>query len=195
MVVYFWEISIVGRIYEGLIAIVKSSLKKVVGKAKLNYDKIVTIVTEIQGCLNSRPSTYLNEENVYDLLTSNHLVYEHDINANIIDHFLKRCMTDYMLALQELDSYQRRRSSSICVLKVNDIVLVKDNSAPRLSWRKGKVEKSIFGDDNLVREADVRVYQDNLGKTIVICRPLRLLVPLEVTNIIHNHNELNKPAN
>ena len=84
---YFWEISIVGRIYEGLIAIVKSSLKKAVGKAKLNYDKIVTIVTEIQGCLNSRPSTYLNEENVYDLLTSNHLVYEHDINANIIDHF------------------------------------------------------------------------------------------------------------
>ena len=38
-----------GRIYEQLIAIVKSSLKKVVGKAKLNYDKIVTIFTEIEG--------------------------------------------------------------------------------------------------------------------------------------------------
>ena len=53
-----------GGFYEGLIAIVKSSLKKVVGKALLNYNEMVTVVTEIEGCLNSRPLTYLNEENV-----------------------------------------------------------------------------------------------------------------------------------
>ena len=53
-----------GGFYEGLITIVKSSLKKVVGKALLNYNEMVTVVTEIEGCLNSRPLTYLNEENV-----------------------------------------------------------------------------------------------------------------------------------
>ena len=63
---------------------------------------------------------------------------------------------------------------------------MKGDSAPRLSWQKGKVEKLIYGDDNLVRGADVCVYQDKLGKTIVIRRPLQLLVPLEVMNIIHN---------
>ena len=72
----------VGRFYERLIAIVKFSLKKVVGKALSNYSEIVTIVTEIEGCLNSRPLTYLNEENVYDLLTPNHLIYGRDINAD-----------------------------------------------------------------------------------------------------------------
>ena len=46
-----------------------------------------------------------------------------------------------------------------------------------------------------MRGADVRVYQDNLDKTIVIHKPLQLLVPLEVTNIIHNYNEINEPAN
>ena len=45
-----------------------------------------------------------------------------------------------------------------------------------------------------MRGADVRVYQDNLGITIVICRPLQLLVPLEVTIIIHNDNEINEPC-
>ena len=74
----------VGKIYKRLIAIVKSSLKKVVGKAKLNYDEMVKIVTEIEGCLNSRPLTYLNKENVYDLLTPNHLFYGCGINADII---------------------------------------------------------------------------------------------------------------
>ena len=45
-----------------------------------------------------------------------------------------------------------------------------------------------------MRGADVRVYQDNLGKNIVIRRPLQLLVPLKVTNIIHNDNANNEPA-
>ena len=61
--------------------------------------------------------------------------------------------------------------------------------------RKGKVDILIYYNDNLVRGADVCVYQDNLGKTRVIRRPLQLLVPLEVTNIIHNDNEVNEPAN
>ena len=99
-----------------------------------------------------------------------------------------------MLALQERHSYQRRKSNNTCVLKVNDIVLLKGDSAPRLSWRKGKVEKLIYG-DNLVRGADVHVYKDKLGETIVIRRPLQLLVSLEVTNKIHNDNEINVPAN
>ena len=99
-----------------------------------------------------------------------------------------------MLALQERHSYQRRKSNNTCVLKVDDIVLVKSDSGPRLSWQKGKVEKLIYGDDNLVRGADVRVYEDNLGKTIVIRKPLQLPVPLEVTNIIHNDTEIYEPA-
>ena len=208
-----------GGFYEQLIAIVKSSLKKVVGKVLLNFNEMVTVVTEIEGCLNSRPLTYLNEENVYDLLTPNHLIYGRDINTDQITsydndvleingeqmrrnvstfrnikHFLKRFMRNYMLALQERHSYQRRKSNNTCVLKVNDIVLVKSDSAPRLSWQKGKVEKLIYGDDNLVRGADVRVYQDNLGKAIVIRKPLQLPVLLEVTNIIHNDTEINELA-
>ena len=104
-------------------------------------------------------------------------------------------MRDYMLALQERHLYQRRKSNNTCVLNVNDIVLVKGDSAPRLSWQKRKVEKLIYGDDNLVGGADACVDQNNLGKTIVIGRPLQLLVPLEATNIIHNDNEVNEPTN
>ena len=69
---------------------------------------------------------------------------------------------------------------------------MKGDSAPRLSRQKRKVEKLIYGDDNLVHGADVCVYQDKLGKTIVIRRPLQLLVQFEVTNIIHNNNEIDE---
>ena len=113
---------------------------------------MVTIITEIEGCLNSL--TYLNEENVYDLLTLNHLNYGRGINADqitgynnevieiniekmrrnastfrsISNYFLKRFLRD-VLALQEHHSYQRRKSNNTCVLQVNDVVFMKGDSA------------------------------------------------------------------
>ena len=142
--------------------------------------------------------TYLNEENVYDLLTPNNLIYGRDINAdqinshnnvaletngkemrqnasnfrNILGLFLKQFMRDCMLMLQERHLYQRQKLNDTCALKVNDIVLLKSDSAPRLSWWKGKIEKLVYGNDDLVCGADFRVYQDNSGKIKVIRRPL-----------------------
>ena len=76
-----------GGFYERLIGIVKSSLKKVIGKAALDYCEMVTIITEIEACLNSRPLTYLNEDNSDDLLTPNHFMYGRNIyeSRDIID--------------------------------------------------------------------------------------------------------------
>ena len=59
---------------------------------------------------------------------------------------------------------------------MNDLVLVKSDSERVYHGEKGKVEKIIYGDDNLVHGANNRVYQDKLGKTIDIRQPLQLLV-------------------
>ena len=75
-----------------------------------------------------------------------------------------------MLALQNVPRINDENQTTACALKVNNMVLVKGDSAPRLSWQKGKVEKLIYGHDNLVRGADVRIYQDKLGETVVIRR-------------------------
>ena len=150
MVVYFWEISMVGKILWATYCHRKIFLTEVAGKAQLNYNKMVALVTKIKGCLNWRQPTYLNEEKVCDLLTPNHLIYGGDINAdqitswnveingkemrrnastsrNIINHLMKRFMTDYMLALQERHSNQQQKSYNTCAL------WVKGDSAPRLS--------------------------------------------------------------
>ena len=65
---------------------------------------MVTIVTEIEGCLNSRPLTYLNEENVYDLLTPNTLIYRSDINADQI--------TSYNYEVLETNREEMRQNAS-----------------------------------------------------------------------------------
>ena len=65
---------------------------------------MVAIVTEIEGCLNSRPLIYINEENIYELLTSNHLIYAHDINADQISSY-----NDEVL---EINGEEMRRNTS-----------------------------------------------------------------------------------
>ena len=50
-----------GGFYERIIGIIKR-IKKVVGKALLNYDELTTFLAEIEQNLNSRPMTYLSDE-------------------------------------------------------------------------------------------------------------------------------------
>ena len=64
-----------GGFYDRLIAIVKSSLKKVLGKSYLTYFELYTTLSEIENIMNSRPLTYLNEDQFLESLTPNHLIY------------------------------------------------------------------------------------------------------------------------
>ena len=61
-----------GESYEQLGAVIKNCLKKVVGKAKLSFEELDTVIVEIEKCVNSRPSTYLSEKHEDTVITPNH---------------------------------------------------------------------------------------------------------------------------
>ena len=69
METYIRNIPLVGRFYEQLIGIVKNSLKKILGRARLTYDEIHTFIWEIENIVNTRPLTYLGEKNFDEPLT------------------------------------------------------------------------------------------------------------------------------
>ncbi|GFY74031.1 integrase catalytic domain-containing protein [Trichonephila inaurata madagascariensis] len=52
-----------GGFYERLVRSVKESLLKILGKALLSFEKMRTILTEIEAVLNLRPLSYVYEEN------------------------------------------------------------------------------------------------------------------------------------
>ena len=115
-----------GGFYERLIGIIKRCLKKVVGKAFLNYNELATLLIETEPTLNARPLTYLSDNNEDEAIRSSHPLYgrniacrnfmyfvteycEHD-NAlfskykrlkMILSHFKKRFFDEYILALRE----------------------------------------------------------------------------------------------
>jgi len=51
-----------GGFYERMVALVKRSLKKSIGKVCLNFEQIRTILSEAQAVINSRPLTYVGSE-------------------------------------------------------------------------------------------------------------------------------------
>ena len=46
---------------------VKSCLKKILGRSKLSFDELTTILVEVEAVLNSRPLTYLYFDDVKSL--------------------------------------------------------------------------------------------------------------------------------
>ena len=169
--------------------VIKNCLKKVVGKAKLNFEEVNTVIIEIEKCVNSRPLTYLSEEHEDTVITPNHLIYGRDIDRNesvqhefnelsgddmrkrqaycqvIFKHFTKRFVKKYLLALQETHSYSSHKNrSATCSLKVDDLVFIKEDIIPRLSRKKVVVHHLITGHDGAVRGAIIRTKSKNKKK-------------------------------
>ena len=57
----------------------KRCLKKSVGRAILTYDKLLTVLAEVEIILNSRPLSYLSSENIEEPLTPSHLLIGHRV--------------------------------------------------------------------------------------------------------------------
>jgi hypothetical protein len=52
----------------------KRCLKKSIGKNCLTHNELLTLVTEVEAVLNSRPLTYVSSEDATELLTQSHLL-------------------------------------------------------------------------------------------------------------------------
>ena len=73
-----------GGFYERLTTILKLALQKIVGSAKLNFEELHTVLVQIENMMNTRPLTYLSEENCNEHITPSHLMYGQNINRRDI---------------------------------------------------------------------------------------------------------------
>ena len=53
----------------------KRSLRKILFRSTVNYEELVTIVTEIEGIITCRPLTYIYNDNAEEAVTPSHLIY------------------------------------------------------------------------------------------------------------------------
>ena len=196
-----------GGFYERLVKSVKLPLKKVLGKARLSYEEMETMLIEVEGVVNCRPLTYLHDDEVLEPLTPSHLLHGRNISARstssplnvdkrtpeelsrrvryvqtTMQSYWQRFQHVYLATLREHHMYaSRKRTNTTNVLKVGDVVIIKPESSvtPRSSWRLGRVDSLVVGKDGHVRGAHLKT-RSNEGRASSISRPLQKLVPLEI---------------
>ena len=180
-----------------MVGSVKRCLRKILGNARLSFDELLTVLSEVEATLNSRPLTYDYDTPGEEVLTPAHLIYgrrltslpqspevEDDIGCNRryryvterLQHFWKRWRREYLTDLRE--SHDCNAKKVVKEPKVGDVVLVYEDGAKRNSWKMAVIEDLIQGKDNQVRGAKVRVITK--GKVVRLNRPVQMLYPLEV---------------
>ncbi|GFX67684.1 integrase catalytic domain-containing protein [Trichonephila clavipes] len=180
-----------GGFWERLVGMLKIILRRVLGKACLTYEELYTVVCDSESVINSRPLTYLSEDQE-DLVALTPAMFLQEIKENgvpdldLIDsqrmnrRFLyrqrirqelrKRFRLEY---LGQLKSFSKSRKED--VIKEKDIVLIGDTNSKRIYWPLAKVIKLIPGRDRRVRVVEVSTSSGSF------LRPIQRLYPLEVS--------------
>ncbi|GFT30852.1 integrase catalytic domain-containing protein [Trichonephila clavipes] len=157
----------------------------------LRKKKLYTVVCDSESVINSRPLTYLSEDQE-DLVALTPAMFLQEIKENgvpdldLIDsqrmnrRFLyrqrmrqelrKRFRLEY---LGQLKSFSKSRKED--VIKEGDIVLIGDTNSKRIYWPLAKVIKLIPGRDGRVRVVEVSTSSGSF------LRPIQRLYPLEVS--------------
>ncbi|XP_055924549.1 uncharacterized protein LOC129956644 [Argiope bruennichi] len=180
-----------GGFWERLIGMLKSILRKILGKASLQFEELYTVLCDAEGIINSRPLTYLSEDNE-DLIALTPAMFLQDVKEigvpdideidakrmnkrffyrqKVCQDLRKRFRIEYLGHLREFSKI--RNESKI---KEGDIVLIGDSNVKRINWPLGRVIKLYLGKDKKVRLVEVQT------KPGSFLRPIQRLFPLEVS--------------
>ncbi|GBM14120.1 hypothetical protein AVEN_60955-1 [Araneus ventricosus] len=180
-----------GGFWERLIGLLKTILRKILGKASLRYEELSTILCDCENFINSRPITYISED--LELEPLKPAMFLRDIQESGIPDLDQIDSTSlqkrflYRLKLRE-DLRKRFRSEYLGHLRiyakgsrnrhtfcVGDIVLI-ESTAKRINWSLGKVVQLIEGKDGVLRLVKIRTKQGEL------LRPIQRLYTLEVSS-------------
>lgn len=178
-----------GGFWERLIGVLKQILRRVLGRASLNYEELSTLLCECESVVNSRPLTYLSED-PQDLTALTPLMFLREQiedrlpDCDVID---KTSFSRKIRKLQTLREMLRKRFRSeylgqlklFCDGKVTrpvdigELVLIGSDNTKRLEWPIGRVVDVLPGKDGQIRLVKVETIKGCL------LRPLQRLFPLE----------------
>lgn len=187
-----------GGAWESLVRRLKHHMKRVVGDRLLTRDELYTTVTQIEGCLNSRPLWPMSDD-ASDLqpITPAHLLLGKPILPQPLtgDHtetpdsrltlwgrqqkmsqqFWKRWHEEYLTSLQQRHKWYVEKRN----MQVGDLVVLMDENQPTASWAMGRVTDTHPGPDDRVRSVTIKTERGEYTRPI---NKLCLLPPAETSN-------------
>ncbi|XP_058448896.1 uncharacterized protein LOC131428854 [Malaya genurostris] len=158
-----------GGLWEAALSSAQKHFVRVLGTHTLAYDSMETLLTQIECCLNSRPIVPMSDDaSDYEVLTPGHFLVGTALKAvpdnNVIDipfnrlrqwqqtqklyqQLWKRWHLEYLSTLQTRTKWYNPPVH----LQENQLVIIKDENAPPMSWKTGRIIQLHPGDDGTTR--------------------------------------------
>lgn len=196
-----------GGVWERQIRTIRSVLTAILDQSaqRLDSTSLRTFMYEVMAIINSRPLTaeHLNDPSGPEPLTPNHILtmksaviipppgqfVKEDLYLQkrwhkvqyLANEFWTRWRKEYLLNLQSRQKWHKNRRN----MKVNDIVLLQDDLAPRNEWKLARITEVYPGLDDRVRKLKLLVSDttfDKKGKSttkpVLLERPIQKVVTL-----------------
>ena len=204
----------VGATWERMIKVIKSCMFKSIGRLKLDYFELYTLISDIQLAINQRPLTYrCSSDTNLEIITPNSFLRP-DINTglitnfenkdilvsdpptrldlvktlenreNLLQNFKDMWANEYLLGLRETCKDLHELDFDNKI-KCHDVVMIKNSAKPRPFWLLGRVVELYHGEDNKIRSVKLK-----RGDGAVETHSIKHLFPLELS-ITHDHHPLN----
>ncbi|XP_040928808.1 uncharacterized protein LOC114866078 isoform X1 [Betta splendens] len=196
-----------GGVWERQIRTIRSVLTAILDQSvkRLDCALLRTFLYEVMAIINSRPLTteHLNDPTSLEPLTPNHILLmksgiilpppgqfvSQDLYLRkrwrqvqfLANEFWTRWKNEYLLNLQQRQIWQRDRRN----IKVNDIVILKEDNSPRNQWKLAKVAEVYPSKDGKVRKVKLLISDSSLdskgrriSKPVYLDRPVHKIVLL-----------------
>ncbi|XP_055590963.1 uncharacterized protein LOC129743046 [Uranotaenia lowii] len=179
-----------GGLWEAAVKVAKTHLVRQLGTSLLSYEELTTVLTTIEGCMNSRPLTALSKDpNDLQTLTPAHFLVRksmsplpepdvRDIPMNRLSryqllqqywqNFWHRWRNEYLKELQTQQSANPKRYQ----LKTGEVVILKDESLPPTRWPLARILEIFPGPDGISRVATLRTSSGILKRAVCKICPL-----------------------
>nr|XP_053612116.1 uncharacterized protein LOC128676157 [Plodia interpunctella] len=172
-----------GGLFEAGVKSAKFHLNRVLKNTHLTFEELLSLFAQVEAILNSRPLCPLSPSpNDFCTLTPGHFLIGRPLTSfpspcledrttnldryqrieQARQHFWRRWTTEYVGELQQRTKW-KVRCKDLCL---NDLVVIKDDVAPPLCWRLGRIAKLYPGPDGVPRVADIATSRGTVKRAI-----------------------------
>lgn len=173
-----------GGVWESMVKIVKTHLKKMAGAHLFTFEELATLLTKISAIINSRPLTPLSTDpSDLTALTPSHFLSTRPIVSPLEPQLanvpLNRLTAWQRIAKLQQDFANRWRQECFSelqrrnkwagvhrALQVGDLVLIRDDHAPACRWPMGRVIEVFRGRDGHVRSCKLKTERTEIERPI-----------------------------
>lgn len=186
-----------GGQFERIVACVKGALKRSLGQKYLTKTELMTVLTEIEGCVNSRPLTFVGDSpDCPTPLTPNHFLTGHSVGfqARESDDPTEVSASELRARSQVREKRLRKfwsvwsseyvRNLPPAVRKfrpqgklVEGSVVLMEDVKPRLKWDLAVVTRLFPGRDGVARSAELRTARGLKTRAVQRLHDLEILSP------------------